>query len=72
MFKEVNREEKANEIKEKKIKDNESKIKENNELIGTLITKFNVYLKGIKNGLKVNKFFSEFDGKIGTDLKALV
>ena len=64
--------ENQNEIKLKKIKDNQEKFFQNNEQIKKLINFFGNYLKKVKNGFKVNKFFNELDEKVGTDLKSLV
>ena len=44
----------------------------NTEDIERLISRFDDYLKKIKNGLKINKFFKEFDDQFGRDLKILV
>ena len=48
------------------------KFCQNNEQIKKLINFFGNYLKKVKNGFKVNKFFNELDEKVGTDLKSLV
>jgi hypothetical protein len=66
------KEETASELKRKKIKENEEKFEQNNIQIKKLITYFNDYLKKVKTGFKINKFFNEFDDKAGDDLKALV
>ena len=66
------KEETPNEIKMKKIKENEEKFTHNNEQMKKLINIFSNYLKKVTNGFKVNKFFHEFDEKVGLDLKALV
>ncbi len=63
------KEETASELKRKKIKE---KFEQNNIQIKKLITYFNDYLKKVKTGFKINKFFNEFDDKAGDDLKALV
>ena len=54
------------------IKENEEKFEQNNIHIKKLIAYFNDYLKKVKTGFKINKFFNEFEDKAGDDLKALV